>query len=315
MATWASMVLAEESGEEASVAASRAVLQVSRAGRHIGQEAIQLHGGIGVTAEYAIGTTPAGSPRSTTCSATATTTSACWPRASPGTPRSSRSLERNSRQPVPESGSGCRSAWTSLRPEAGCAAVSPQVLESQDLELDLTLVPSANRPRRCCLSCLDRDCQAWRRSMVVVLMMVPFCRFLASLASTPIVRAPAWSRLGVAGEPCHAPQPGGDWGSSRRSRSRSRTSSGVSCARCRWSRAMMAPVAATPATPARPTHFHSFTRNPFMTLTLDQAVDLTRTGDLWLFRGNSAADHAIRVLTTRRSTTSAWRWSSTTCRR
>jgi len=34
-----------------------------------------------------------------------------------------------------------------------------------------------------------------------------------------------------------------------------------------------------------------------MTLTLDQAVDLTRTGDLWLFRGNSAADHAIRVLT------------------
>jgi hypothetical protein len=35
----------------------------------------------------------------------------------------------------------------------------------------------------------------------------------------------------------------------------------------------------------------------FMTLTLDQAVDLTRTGDLWLFRGTSAADHAIRVVT------------------
>ncbi len=32
-------------------------------------------------------------------------------------------------------------------------------------------------------------------------------------------------------------------------------------------------------------------------LTLDQAVDLTRTGDLWLFRGRSAADHAIRVMT------------------
>jgi hypothetical protein len=32
-------------------------------------------------------------------------------------------------------------------------------------------------------------------------------------------------------------------------------------------------------------------------LTLDQAVDLTRTGDLWLFRGRSAADHAIRVVT------------------
>ncbi|HYF73063.1 MAG TPA: hypothetical protein VD864_09590, partial [Nocardioides sp.] len=32
-------------------------------------------------------------------------------------------------------------------------------------------------------------------------------------------------------------------------------------------------------------------------LTLEHAVDLTRTGDLWLFRGHSAADHAIRVLT------------------
>jgi hypothetical protein len=32
-------------------------------------------------------------------------------------------------------------------------------------------------------------------------------------------------------------------------------------------------------------------------LSLDEAVDLTRTGDLWLFRGRSAADHAIRALT------------------
>ena len=32
-------------------------------------------------------------------------------------------------------------------------------------------------------------------------------------------------------------------------------------------------------------------------LTLDEAVDLTRTGDLWLFRGRSAADHAIRAFT------------------
>ena len=32
-------------------------------------------------------------------------------------------------------------------------------------------------------------------------------------------------------------------------------------------------------------------------LPLDAAVDLTRTGDLWLFRGRSAADHAIQVLT------------------
>jgi alkylation response protein AidB-like acyl-CoA dehydrogenase len=55
LAVWATMVLAGASGEEASVAASRASLGVSRAGRHIGQEAIQLHGGIGMTAEYSIG--------------------------------------------------------------------------------------------------------------------------------------------------------------------------------------------------------------------------------------------------------------------
>ncbi len=33
------------------------------------------------------------------------------------------------------------------------------------------------------------------------------------------------------------------------------------------------------------------------TISLDQAVDLTRTGDLWLFRGDSAADRTIRALT------------------
>src|SRR6188472_4100650 len=32
-------------------------------------------------------------------------------------------------------------------------------------------------------------------------------------------------------------------------------------------------------------------------LSLDEAVDLTRTGDVWLFRGHSAADQAIRTLT------------------
>jgi hypothetical protein len=31
-------------------------------------------------------------------------------------------------------------------------------------------------------------------------------------------------------------------------------------------------------------------------LTLDEAVDLTRTGDVWVFRGRSAADRAIQVL-------------------
>jgi alkylation response protein AidB-like acyl-CoA dehydrogenase len=55
IALWATMVLDGGSGEEASVAASRAALQISRAGRHLGQEVIQLHGGIGMTAEYSIG--------------------------------------------------------------------------------------------------------------------------------------------------------------------------------------------------------------------------------------------------------------------
>jgi hypothetical protein len=32
-------------------------------------------------------------------------------------------------------------------------------------------------------------------------------------------------------------------------------------------------------------------------ISLDHAVDHTRTGDIWLFRGRSGADHAIRVLT------------------
>jgi hypothetical protein len=36
---------------------------------------------------------------------------------------------------------------------------------------------------------------------------------------------------------------------------------------------------------------------PGSTLDLDTAVELTRTGDLWLFRGKSAADHAIRAFT------------------
>ena len=52
-ALWASMVA--DSGGDVVAAADRARLQTSRAGRHIGKEAIQLHGGIGVTAEYSIG--------------------------------------------------------------------------------------------------------------------------------------------------------------------------------------------------------------------------------------------------------------------
>jgi hypothetical protein len=36
---------------------------------------------------------------------------------------------------------------------------------------------------------------------------------------------------------------------------------------------------------------------PGTSITLDDAVDLTRTGDLWLFRGRSVADRAIRMTT------------------
>ncbi|MEU7768550.1 acyl-CoA dehydrogenase family protein [Nocardia sp. NPDC049190] len=41
-------------GGDDPVIASRARLQVGRAARHIGQEAIQMHGGIGVTSEYPV---------------------------------------------------------------------------------------------------------------------------------------------------------------------------------------------------------------------------------------------------------------------
>ncbi|WP_174567174.1 hypothetical protein [Nocardia yamanashiensis] len=36
---------------------------------------------------------------------------------------------------------------------------------------------------------------------------------------------------------------------------------------------------------------------PLSSIDLDRAIDLTRTGDLWLFRGHSGADRAIRGLT------------------
>ena len=52
---WATMVVAAGSPEDIADAADRVGLQVSRAGRHIGQEAIQLHGGIAMTAEYSVG--------------------------------------------------------------------------------------------------------------------------------------------------------------------------------------------------------------------------------------------------------------------
>jgi alkylation response protein AidB-like acyl-CoA dehydrogenase len=54
---WATMVLGDPgtTPERLREAAARSKLQVSRAGRHIGQEAVQLHGGIGMTMEYSTG--------------------------------------------------------------------------------------------------------------------------------------------------------------------------------------------------------------------------------------------------------------------
>ncbi|MCD4536244.1 acyl-CoA dehydrogenase [Nocardioides sp. cx-169] len=52
---WATMVIAAGTPEEVAEAAARVSLQVSRGGRHVGQEAIQLHGGIAMTAEYHVG--------------------------------------------------------------------------------------------------------------------------------------------------------------------------------------------------------------------------------------------------------------------
>jgi alkylation response protein AidB-like acyl-CoA dehydrogenase len=50
---WATLVV--DADGDVVGAADRARLQTSRASRHIGKEAIQLHGGIGVTAEYSVG--------------------------------------------------------------------------------------------------------------------------------------------------------------------------------------------------------------------------------------------------------------------
>ena len=53
MSLYANMSLAD--GTVDPIIASRAKLQIGRSARHIGQEAIQLHGGIGMTAEYPVG--------------------------------------------------------------------------------------------------------------------------------------------------------------------------------------------------------------------------------------------------------------------
>jgi alkylation response protein AidB-like acyl-CoA dehydrogenase len=53
MSFYAAMSIAD--GNYDPVIAARAKLQLSRSGRHIAQEAIQMHGGVGVTAEYPVG--------------------------------------------------------------------------------------------------------------------------------------------------------------------------------------------------------------------------------------------------------------------
>lgn len=52
MGMYASMSIAD--GNLDPVIASRAKLQIGRSGRHLAQEAVQMHGGIGVTAEYPV---------------------------------------------------------------------------------------------------------------------------------------------------------------------------------------------------------------------------------------------------------------------
>ncbi len=52
-ALFAAMALGDDPDDWATAARTKAV--VGQAGRHVGQEAIQLHGGIGMTAEYAVG--------------------------------------------------------------------------------------------------------------------------------------------------------------------------------------------------------------------------------------------------------------------
>ena len=55
MAMFAAVMAAEENTAERRRAIAAAKVQIGRSGRHIGQEAIQLHGGIGMTMEYKVG--------------------------------------------------------------------------------------------------------------------------------------------------------------------------------------------------------------------------------------------------------------------
>ena len=55
MALFAAVMAEDEDAEERGRAIAAAKVQIGRSGRHVGQEAVQLHGGIAVTMEYAAG--------------------------------------------------------------------------------------------------------------------------------------------------------------------------------------------------------------------------------------------------------------------
>ncbi len=55
MAMFAAVMAGEQDATERRRAMAAAKVQIGRSGRHIGQEAIQLHGGIGMTMEYNVG--------------------------------------------------------------------------------------------------------------------------------------------------------------------------------------------------------------------------------------------------------------------
>jgi len=55
MALYATVMATEPDALERQRAMHAAKVQIGRSGRHIGQEAVQLHGGIGVTMEYGVG--------------------------------------------------------------------------------------------------------------------------------------------------------------------------------------------------------------------------------------------------------------------
>jgi len=55
MAMFAAVMATEENPVERRRAIASAKVQIGRSGRHIGQEAVQLHGGIGMTMEYVVG--------------------------------------------------------------------------------------------------------------------------------------------------------------------------------------------------------------------------------------------------------------------